>query len=257
MSLISEALKKARGDTPGPSYMAAHPPPRRTVAPWLTAAVSLGVTAGVLIGVIVLRDSAPNGKAAPEGVATAGPPASGTAAPTASAMDPPTVTTADAATAAASRAPDGSREPVIGRDGATSAARAATPIPTDGHESPQAPPTSDEMSVPAQASLPPQPAPTLDTQPAAASPPAEAPAAAPPPGAGPTDGASYFRQVTLPGGAQLALGGIAWSATNPSALVNGRVLGAGEGGDDWTITAVERDKVEIEWRGMRFFLRLK
>lgn len=259
MSLISEALKKARGDKPGP-WAVAHPPPRRTVGPWLTAAVAVGVAAGVVIGVVVRRDSAADGEAMRADVITAGPATPGTAAPAASPAPSPS--------AAGSRTPVTERETTIQHDGSESAAGAAEPTALDGRDSPpappevrdreataQAPPGVDRESVDAQA--PPQAAPAPEAQPVPTWAPAQPIATPPSQENGPTDGASYHREVTLPGGVHLALGGIAWSEGNPAALLNGQVLGLGEGGDDWTLTAVERGRVEIEWRGVHFFLRLK
>lgn len=259
MSLISEALKKARGDKPGP-YRVAHPPPRRTVGPWLTAAVAVGVAAGVVIGVFVRRDSAADGEAMRVGVTTAGPATPGAAPPAASPAPSPSTE--------GSRTPAAERETTIQHDDSRSAASAATPTALDGGDAPptppevrdreaiaQAPPGVDRESVDAPA--PPQTVPAPEAQPVPTSAPAQPIATPPEQENGPTDGASYHREVTLPGGVRVALGGIAWSESNPAALVNGRVLGSGEGDDDWTLTAVERGRVEIEWRGVRFFLRLK
>lgn len=259
MSLISEALRKARGNTSGP-WAVAHPPPRRSVGPWLTAAVAVGVAAGVVIGVLVHRDSTPDGAAMRLDVATAGSATPGTAAPAASPAPSPS--------AAESRTPVAERETTIQHDGSGSAASAAKPIALDGRDSPpappevrdreataQAPPGVDRESVEAQA--PTRTAPVPEAQPIPTPAPAQPIATTPPQENGPTDGASYHREVTLPGGTRLALGGIAWSEGNPAALVNGQVLGPGEGSDDWTLTAVERGRVELEWRGVRFFLRLK
>lgn len=259
MSLISEALRKARGNEPGP-WAVAHPPPRRSVGPWLTAAVAVGVAAGVVIGIFVRRDSAADGKAMRVDVATAGPATPGAAAPAASLTPSPS--------AAGSRTPAAERETTIRHDGSGSAANVAKPNALEGRDSPpaapevrdrettaQAPPGVDRESVEAQA--PPQTAPAPEAQPVPTSAPEQPIATTPPQENGPTDGASYHREVTLPGGTRLALGGIAWSEGSPAALVNGQVLSPGEGGDDWTLTAVERGRVEIEWRGVRFFLRLK
>lgn len=259
MSLISEALKKARGDQPGP-WAVAHPPPRRTVGPWLTAAVAVGVAAGVVIGVFVRRDSAADGKAMPVDVATAGPATPGAPAPAASPAPSPS--------AAGSRTPAAERETTIQHDGSESAAKAAGPTALDGRDSPPAPPEARDREATAQApagvdresveaQAPPQTAPAPEAEPVPTSAPTQPIATTPLPETGPTDGASYHREVTLPGGTRLALGGIAWSEGSPAALVNGQVLGPGEGGGDWMITAVERDRVEVEWRGVRFFLRLK
>lgn len=264
MSLISEALKKARGDTSGP-YAVAHPPPRRSVAPWLTAALALGVAAGVVIGVVVRRDSAANDETTRvdrADMVTAGPAAPGAAAP----ADSP----AEAPAPAASRTPAAERETATASDVQGSEARTATPTPIDGRDSPQAPSAvSDESpadqaprvidheSVATQAPPSPQPVPAAEARPDSTSAPTQPTTTIPPQEAGPADGASYHREVMLPGGVHLALGGIAWSQGNPAALVNGQVLGPGEGDGEWTLTAVDRDRVEIEWRGVRFFLLLK
>lgn len=258
MSLISEALKKARGDKPDP-YRVAHLPPRRGVGPWLAAAVAVGVAAGVVIGVLVRRDSAADGEDMRVDIATAGPATPGAAAPGDTPAEPPALV--------GSRTPAAERETGTGPDIQGSA---APPAPSDGRDSPQAPPATsadspatqaarvlDHESIPTRAPASQPPAPAAEARPDPASPPVPPTAAIAPRETEPTDGASYHREVTLPGGTHVAVGGIAWSQSNPAALINGRVLGPGEGDDDWTLTAVERDRVEIEWRGMRFFLRLK
>ncbi|MGH9382178.1 MAG: hypothetical protein ACRD2Z_16445 [Thermoanaerobaculia bacterium] len=248
MSLISESLKKARGDRPG-LYPVAHPPPRRAVAPWLAAAVAVGVAAGVLIGVLVRRESTATREAMPVAVAAAVPEASGTEVTAAGTPDPPA--------AARSRLPTAERGTAVGQNGGTDTARPATPAPTDGSESPPASPAVHDPGPTEPAPPPPEPAAALEAQPVPAPPPPRATSATAPQQGAPTAGGSYLRRVTLPGGAELALGGIAWSEANPAALVNGQVLSPGEGSDDWIITAVERSRVEIEWQGVRFHLRLK
>jgi hypothetical protein len=61
------------------------------------------------------------------------------------------------------------------------------------------------------------------------------------------------RRAQLPGGGEIALGGIAFS-TNPVALLNGKVVGVGEVVDGMTVVAIVPGRVELAGRGTRLAL---
>jgi len=65
------------------------------------------------------------------------------------------------------------------------------------------------------------------------------------------------RDATSTDGRELALGGIAWSETGPFALINGRVLAAGERVEGFKVIDIQKDQVELEDRGERIVLRLR
>lgn len=95
--------------------------------------------------------------------------------------------------------------------------------------------------------LPPAAAP----QPAPASPAPEAlPEPAPEPIPAPAAPAAapgvYYREAPLPGGGKLELRGIAFSGTQPTALVNDRVMVAGESVEGYTLVKIEPKRVELQ-----------
>lgn len=96
-------------------------------------------------------------------------------------------------------------------------------------------------SLPPAAAAP-EPAPPLPEAPSA---PAPQP---PPPPAAPAAAASnvYYREAPLPGGGKLELRGIAFSGTQPTALVNDRVMVAGETVEGYTLVKIEPKRVELQ-----------
>jgi hypothetical protein len=91
------------------------------------------------------------------------------------------------------------------------------------------------------------------------SPGAPAPAAAPPDRpAALVGGKTYFGSVTLPGGARIELGGIVYSESNATALVNGKIVGTGAYVEGFTLVHIEESRVELSnSAGLTIFLVLK
>lgn len=64
-------------------------------------------------------------------------------------------------------------------------------------------------------------------------------------------------QAQLPGGQILDLGGIAWSESDPYALINGQVIGVGELVRSYRVTSITPDEVVLEKDEDRVILRLE
>ncbi|MGH9369620.1 MAG: hypothetical protein ACRD3M_18360, partial [Thermoanaerobaculia bacterium] len=79
-------------------------------------------------------------------------------------------------------------------------------------------------------------------------------AGAPP--APPARAKTYARTATLPSG-KLELDGIVYSETNPTALINGRVLSPGGYVAGYTVVKIEHDRVELTDDGTTIVLTLK
>jgi hypothetical protein len=243
MSLISEALKKARGeparevDAPPDVYRPPLGSSPRSPLPWMVAAVSASLAVGLLIGVLVYgargHDAATlDGKPGADG---SSPPVQQQVRQTAGASAEQAQARGSGETAPAlppASLPSGAGEP----SGAK--AEAATPdaseVPPPLVAPPPAAGASARQEVGHRSSPPPSSSPSA-----------------------PRDGASYLRNTTLPDGTELALGGIAFSDSGPVALINGEALAPGEGGEGWLLTSIEPQQVEITWKGRRFHLRLK
>ncbi len=58
-------------------------------------------------------------------------------------------------------------------------------------------------------------------------------------------GPVYRREAPTASGGKLALSGIAWRETDPVAVLNGEILGVGEGTAGYSITGIERDRVHL------------
>ncbi|HVT58109.1 MAG TPA: hypothetical protein VHR45_06895 [Thermoanaerobaculia bacterium] len=72
------------------------------------------------------------------------------------------------------------------------------------------------------------------------------------------DGKTYRGEVLLPGGGRIKLAGIAYSAAQPVAVINGRVVGPGQAVDeDFTVVKIEPQRVELRGRGVTFYLQLR
>jgi hypothetical protein len=98
----------------------------------------------------------------------------------------------------------------------------------------------------------------------AANPGTAASSAAPPPASAPSghsepalvNGHTYVGSISLPGGARIELGGIVYSDSNATALVNGRPLGTGAYVEGFTIVKIEPGRLELEGNGLTIFLAL-
>jgi hypothetical protein len=105
---------------------------------------------------------------------------------------------------------------------------------------PAPPPVAQKAVAPPVASAPPSNVVASTPAPVPAPAPAPTPEPAPPPPAKP---------VVPPWPAELKLGGIFFSKTNPFALINGKSVNEGDEIDGIRVTKIERDKVTVEWNG--------
>lgn len=64
-------------------------------------------------------------------------------------------------------------------------------------------------------------------------------------------------RVLTTGGATLKLEGIVWSETRPLAVLNGRIAGAGEVVDGFTILSVQQESIEVRYQGETFEIVLR
>jgi hypothetical protein len=84
--------------------------------------------------------------------------------------------------------------------------------------------------------------------------PASAPSGHPAPAL--VNGHTYVGSISLPGGAKIELGGIVYSESNATALVNGRIVGAGAYVEGFTVVKIEPGRLELEGNGLTIFLTL-
>jgi hypothetical protein len=146
--------------------------------------------------------------------------------------------------------------PASPADTTASAAGTSTPAPLE--EVQVAPPPHGVSNLPEV--LPP----TAAAQPAAAT---SRPPAAPGPAAGPappdrptglTNGKSYRESVTLPGGARIELGGIVYSESNATAILNGKIVGPGAVIEGFLIQDIEENRVKLSnTAGLTIYIALK
>ncbi len=92
-------------------------------------------------------------------------------------------------------------------------------------------------------------------------PPVDVQDAASPAAVWPADGENgetwyYVGAFSVPGGGSIELGGIAWSAAAPSAMLNGSLLGVGDEILGLTISEIAPRTVVLEGRGQRVALQL-
>lgn len=238
MSLIDEALRRAREEAARqdaakrdaqyrqvPSYA---PPQRSGISPALIGAiVALCIVAGIGIGVFLGRDR-PDGKVEPEAVEASAP-----ASPVLPSEEQPS-----RPISVAEEIPEPTAEP------------APTPTPT-----PEEQPVRQEVPVaeaePLEPPPVPDPAPTPEVVP-------ETPAPAPEPTPAPApEVRSYVREVPLPDGGTLRLNGIAFSATQPVALINDKVLAKGESYQGFIVADIQANMVELRGNGMTVRVSLK
>lgn len=243
MSLIDEALRRARQEAARqdaakrdaqyrqvPVYA---PPRRQGISPALIGAlVALCIVAGIGIGVFLGRDRG----AEPEAVETTPPPAEAPASPS----EPPT---SQPVSVAEEETPE--PEPLEA---------AATPAPTP------APIPAQEVPAAGQEPLEPPPAPDPEPTPAPVAVPETPPAPAPTPEPAPTPAPeirTYVREVPLPDGGTLRLNGIAFSAAQPVALIDDKVLAKGESYEGFVVTDIQANLVELRGNGMTVRVSLK
>lgn len=235
MSLIDEALRRARQEATRqdtakreaqyrqvPVYS---PGPQRNVRPALLgAAVTLCIVAAVGIGVLLGRGTGEQ-----------------------EVQEPPARNVAEAPATPA--IPEEEAVPVSVEESPP----VSTPAPT---------PEIERQEVPAAAAEPVQPPPVLDPEPPAA---VEEPSVTPPPAAPPPapeappapEIRTYVREVPLPDGGVLRLSGIAFSAAQPVALINDKVLAKGESYQGFVVTDIQANLVELRGNGMTVRVTLK
>jgi hypothetical protein len=71
------------------------------------------------------------------------------------------------------------------------------------------------------------------------------------------DGRTFVGALVAPNGARVELGGIVYSETNASALLNGRILPVGAVVEGMTISAIQEDRVELSAEGLTVHLTLR
>jgi len=74
---------------------------------------------------------------------------------------------------------------------------------------------------------------------------------------GALDAREFVGQAQLRDGQLVDLGGIAWSESEPFALLNGQVVGVGELIRTYRITEIQQDQVVLEEGDDRIVLHLK
>ncbi len=240
MSLINEALQRARVEAARrdaaekgvpPAALPVYVPPRRR--PWLAPVagfaaglVAVGMAAGAFWFV---RQPAPP---EPRSVLATAAPEKAPVSPVEAVpgVDP-------APTAAASRT-------VAVTPPASTRPAPAEPEPVDRRppRSAAAPPAAPEARPSAQWEAPPPSAPP--------------PLAAPRPPDGGVGGQTFLRQAA-PAGGSVRVDFIVWSESRPFAQINGQLIGAGQSVDGYTLLKVERERVELEGGGERFWIRVR
>lgn len=222
MSLVSEALKKAQREAarregrdkglPEPLVAGAQPwRARRGSRVPLVVTLAAGLLA-LAVGVLYFASGSGDGKPRDENLSEKGP----------------------ARTVGVEDRPAGPAQPAA----LPSAVAATAPIEV---ASPAPAPTGDS---------------TLGSRAAAAAPsapPSESPEASPPPAtvatappAAPAQReATFVRTARLASGAEIRLGGIAWSETAPLAYLNGKLLGVGESTAGARVERIERERIVL------------
>ncbi|HYN22556.1 MAG TPA: hypothetical protein VE078_16475 [Thermoanaerobaculia bacterium] len=239
MSLIDEALRRARQEAARqdsakreaqyrqvPVYA---PTPQRNVRPVLLgAAVALCIVAGVGIGVLLGRGGGEKEIQEPVARTVSEAPAS------------PDVPVEEPDTIAIEESPPES-EPV------------PTPSPVPEIERQQVPAAAAEPFQPPPV-LNPEPPPPAVTEPKPAVPAPEVPSPEAP--AAP-EIRTYVREVPLPDGGTLRLSGIAFSAAQPVALIDDKVLAKGETYQGFVVADIQANLVELRGNGMTVRVTLK
>jgi len=145
-------------------------------------------------------------------------------------------------------------------------AEAPSPAPVPVPAGPQRPvtvveetpePKPEPIVVVAPTPAPPPPEPEPSPEPAAPEPvPTPAPTPEPTPAAVP-EVRTYVREIPLPEGGSLRLNGIAFSASQPVALINDKVLAKGESYQGFMVTDIQANLVELRINGTIVRVTLK
>jgi outer membrane biosynthesis protein TonB len=245
LSLIDEALRRARQEAARQDavkrddryrHVPVLPPMasrKRSLGPGLIgAAVALCIAAGIGIGMFLGRGDAPEPQPSSSPVSAPAPsipPAETPQLPVALTEETPETPETPEAT------PEPEPEP-----------EPAAPVPT---------PEPAPQQIPAEEQEQLDPPPSLDPAP----PPAPEPTPTPVPSAATPEPEvrTYVREVPLPDGGTLRLNGIAFSATQPVALINDKVLAKGESYQGFVVTDIQSNLVELRGNGMTVRISLK
>jgi hypothetical protein len=264
MSLISEALKKARQEAArqdslrqGVPYAvgAVNPPSRRNPLLPLLAGLGAGcLLAGVLFGIAWIAGIGPFDKPAREAQVAQVPaaPQEATPAPTpvVTEIAPPAPTPLPVAP---TPVPEERPQPVVATPPAPPVEQPV--IRLEPHASPTPTPAPVEEERPAVLVPEPSPAPpTLQAQPA---PPSRPAVPAPVIPGGLEEGKVYTGEVPVPGGGSLKLNGIAFSQDQPIVVLDGRVMGPGEVIQGFTVVEIQSDRVKLQGHGATVFVTTK
>lgn len=253
MSLINDALKRARleaarreaEDLPGGFAAAPSHAPRRPRTALYAGLVAVLLATALAAFWLLQRGETP---AAPTTVAESRP---SEVAPTpedagVQATAPPTPERVETSAPAAST-PRGD----------------AAPEPEEASSAPIEPPAQDVSPTPeepAAAAVTPRSEPAshpAPTPPAAEQQTSPAPDPAPASSAAQDETRTFVKIARLSGGRQLHLQGIAWSDTQPVAVINGRALGIGEGLEGYLVEAIDRDFVTLRGGDTTLTIRLR
>ena len=241
MSLIIEALKRARDDAirrqAASKGLPLAPVPRmRGRSRWLALAI-LPLAAALIVCILLLIDlysriPEPTEPLGNSSLAASLPDSAGESAATSSPVveTPPNVSPALGAAVDDQHAapPQSSPSPSVRTDSP------ATDTPVEREVTPAAP----ESLTP----LPARPKPQSQPQREATAPP---------------DAREFVGQAQLLDGQLVDLEGIAWSESEPFALLNGQVVGVGEWIRAYRVTEIRRDRVVLEQGDDRVVLRLQ
>jgi hypothetical protein len=247
LSLIDEALKRAREqaarqdaakrDAQYRQVPAWAPPSRRSVSPAVIGGViAFCAAAGLGVGLYLGR---PHKPAEPEAAMAAMTAASPTPADSPAEPAGPLPARVEESPAAPAEAtpqlPDETRTEARTETRTTPEPAAETPA---APEAPAAPATPAPVTVPVDTSPTPEPT---------ATPPEPAPA---------PEVRNYVREMPLPDGGSLRLDGVAFSSSQPVAVINGRVVGKGEAIEGFTVTLIESKHVVLSRAGLTVHLTL-
>lgn len=136
------------------------------------------------------------------------------------------------------------------------------PLAPQPQPQPQQAPPSIEVRPTAPAPQPepvpaePPPAPVEEEPPADPAPVPDPVPAAPATG-GLVEGRTYAGEVPVPGGGTLRLNGIAFSAEHPVVVLDGRVMGTGEVVQGFTVVEIEAGRVTLEGHGATVYVSPK
>lgn len=263
MSLISEALKKARQEAArqdslrqGVPYAvgAVDPPQRRNPLLPLLAGLGAGcLLAGLLFGGAWIAGVGPFDKPAREAqvaqVPAAPQEATPAPAPVVTEIAPPAPTPPPVTP---TPVPEESPQPVVETPPAPPVEQPV--IRLEPRIAPTPAPAPVEEQRPAVLVPEPSPAPpVLQTQPAPSRPVVPAPAI---PG-GLEEGKVYTGEVPIPGGGSVKLNGIAYSQDQPIVVLDGRVMGPGEVIQGFTVVDILSDRVKLQGHGATVFVTTK